>query len=173
MGMDSTSKLLLAFVTLILGAVLIGTIATNTQAISTLIDVTNEEIDITTARIYGSANNINVSVSTFTIDNPPTSWKVEDCPIVFGDYGNSTTVWTLDTDYTVGASAGTIHVLYLHNILSSSNLTYSDYEYCGDDYLNLGWGRTLVNLIGGFFALALLGISAGLFYSIAKDNGIA
>ena len=52
------------------------------------------------------------------------------------------------------------------------NDTYISYAYCGDNYLNSAWGRTVLNLVAGFFALALLGIGIGTFYSIAKDANI-
>ena len=38
--------------------------------------------------------------------------------------------------------------------------------------MNLSWGRTGINLVPGFFAIALLLVSVGLFWSIARDNGI-
>jgi len=55
---------------------------------------------------------------------------------------------------------------------SMGNTTYFDYTYCADGYMNIAWGRTILNLVAGFFALALLGASVGIFYSIGRDTGI-
>ena len=56
--------------------------------------------------------------------------------------------------------------------MTGSNLTNVGYTYCGDDYMNIAWGRSILNLVAGFFALGILGVGIGLFYSIAKDAGI-
>ena len=47
-----------------------------------------------------------------------------------------------------------------------------DYTYCNEGYMDSSWGRTVINLVPGFFALAILGASLLLFYSVAKDFDI-
>ena len=172
MALSSTSKLVLAFVTLILGAVLIGTISTQALAVSEKAASSD-----TIAFVPSGINLINIT-EPLTVTNNPTSWKTTDCPLTnFAIANSSGTALTLTTDYTVTASTG---VFLLKNssasaalIQAPANNTYVTYNYCDDEYLNLGWGRTLIKLVAVFFALALLAISVGLFYSIAKDNGIA
>lgn len=168
--MQTANKLILAFVTLIIGAVLIGSIATQGLAVTGKTSVVNEAIDITTARLT-DAGSINTS-KTFTVTNNPTSWKVNDCPLTTVVYGNSSDDYALTTDYTVDLSTGVITLVNSSAVVYGTNDTLVDYVYCGDDYMNLGWGRTLINLVSGFFAIAMLMISVGLFFSIAKDNGI-
>jgi len=103
--MNGMSKLILAFVTLILGAVLIGTIAGNSNAVADKTIVLNEAIDL--SAVHGSTGQqINESLSNFTVTNNPTTWKITDCPITVEAYGNSTTDYTLDTDYEVFGAQG-------------------------------------------------------------------
>ena len=76
-------------------------------------------------------------------------------------------------DYTFTESTGVIVFNNTANVnLSTSNLTTATYQYCESDYLTQGWNRTILNLVPGFFALALLGIGIGLFYAVGKREGI-
>lgn len=171
MALNVTGKLVLAFFTLIIGVVLIGSIASNALASTDKVIVNAETIDISTSRMTG-ANSINVSV-THDVTNAPTSWKRQDCPLTSITYGNSSTDFALTTDYTVDTALGTITLVNSTALINSvPNSTFVDYTYCGDDYLNSSWGRTVLLLVAGFFALAILGASLGLFYSVAKDTGI-
>jgi hypothetical protein len=56
--------------------------------------------------------------------------------------------------------------------LTADNLTYVNYQYCPDDYINVSWGRSVIRYAVGFFAIGLLLVSVGLFYSVARDAGI-
>jgi len=165
----AVNKLVAAFVTLILGVALLGSVATETNATTSKTFARNESFTID--------KNVTVINTTYmyTVAQPPTGWKADDCPLTSFVLTNSTdnTPWTITTDYTVNLENGTF---YLKNTaavrLSANNLTYVSYNYCADDYINIGWGRTTINLVGGFFALAILFVSLALFYSIGKDVGI-
>lgn len=171
MSLGSTSKLVLAFVTLIIGAVLIGSIATNGLAVTDKKSVSDEAIDISTAR--DANGDINTSVTfTITSDNVPLSWQAADCPLSSIVYGNSSTDYTVTTDYTFATTTGVLTLVNSTAVIEGGNSTLIDYIHCGDDYMNLSWGRTLINLIAGFFAIAILLVSVGLFYDVAKDNNI-
>jgi len=171
---NTTSKLVIAFFTMLLGIVLIGTIA-DSGSLHTNKFTVNETLDIGPAVVGTSSatSEINESVN-LTLANAPTGWKVADCPITsFSMYNQSGSVLTVTTDYILTASAGTLSLTNTTALnQSSSNDTQVSYTYCGDDYLNLTWGRSIMNLVAGFFALAILGISLGLFYSVAKDAGL-
>ena len=169
---SSTSKLIAAFVLLILGIVFVSQVASIGSGVTAKTVVNNEVIDYTTA-FQESSDQINETI-TFTVANNPTSWKTTDCPLTGVTLTNSSgTSWTSGTDYTLTASAGTFTLINTIDVnVTSDNQTYIDYQYCGDDYMNLTWGRTGINIVPGFFAIALLLISVGLFYSVAKENGI-
>lgn len=170
---SGTNKLILAFVTLILGAVLIGTISSEGNDKTTVTIVGPENISIASGVLTG--RNFNATV-TYTIANPPTSWKVDDCPITnFQLYNTSGIQATESTNYAFTASTGKFNVVNnsaTQLLFNGTNITTAYYNYCSDDYLNSSWGRNMVNLVSGFFALVILGISVGLFWSVAKENGI-
>jgi len=176
-AMGNGQKLILAFVTLILGVVLIGVIATNALVVTAKTNVANETLDISSGRLADAILSINATYP-FRITNYPTGWKTADCPItnfVFRNQTQATT--TVATDYAFFPANGTLmlvnsSIYHDDGAIQPLNVTTMSYTYCGDDYMNLGWGRTVTNLVGGFFAIALLLTAVGLFYSIARDNGI-
>ena len=165
----TVNKLIAAFVTLILGVALLGVVATSTEASTSKTYARNESFTIDK-----SVADINTTYM-YTVAQPPTSWKIDDCPLTSVVLTNSSdnTAWTVTTDYTFNLNNGTFYLLNSTAVrLSANNLTYVSYNYCADDYINIGWGRTTINLVGGFFALAILFVSLALFYSIGKDVGI-
>ena len=172
---SSTSKLIAAFVLLIIGIVFISQISVIGSVVTTRTAITDESISIASA--YANTTIPVNHGQTFTITNAPTSWKSTDCPITGVTITNSSgTVFTDGTDYAIDESTGIFNLYNTVKVnitfIDGDNLTYVDYQYCPDDYMNLTWGRTGINLVPGFFAIALLLISVGLFYSVAKENGI-
>lgn len=171
MEANTPKMLIAAFVTLILAVSLIIVIASEEQKYTTLTQIENEAVDISSARISGT-DNINVSV-TFTLAQAPTGWKSSDtdCNIVADAYGNSSTDFTVTTDYTV-STAGVLTLVNSTALRESPNSTLIDYKYCGNDYLAEGWNRTVLNNVPGFFALGLLGVALSLFYLIMRKEGL-
>jgi len=173
--LGNTQKILLAFVTLMLGAVLVGVIATNALAVTAKTNVYDESSNLATSCIVGAAQEVNESDSAcnITATNAPSGWKTQDCPLTSVTVENGTVTLTEGTGYNLFASTGIIQML---NDTSTDagdfNTTYVNYIYCQDNYLNLGWGRTITNLVAGFFAIALLLVSVGLFYDVARDTGL-
>lgn len=171
---NSVSKIVIGFFMIILGLALIVAVADGSALVTSKSGVVNEAIDISTARDE-AGNGINITASNFTIANVPTGWKVDDCPISSVTYGNTTADWVSGTDYNFYAASGILQVLNSTITGTESigtNDTLIDYTYCPDAYMNIAWGRSILNLVAGFFALAILGLGLGLFYSVAKDAGI-
>lgn len=170
---NATAKLILAFVTLLVGVVLIGSIASESNAKTDKTFIAAENISIASA-IYGDPTNISEDIE-FTITNYPSGWKVDDCPITGFAMENSTgTALTETTDYVFTTTTGIFTLVNSSTAATAfegDNVSTITYTYCADDYLNLSWGRTLVKTVSGFFALALVLVSVGLFYSVAKDYG--
>ena len=165
------------FVLLILGIVFVSQIATLGQDITTTTGVSNETHNVLPTIETGRNDTGVNSTIVYTLTNAPTSWKVNDCPITnFVLTNSSGGAFTITTDYILTASAGTYTLVdsatMVANLPAADNNTLASYNYCGDDYMNLGWGRTGIDLVPGFFALALLLISVGLFYSVAKETGV-
>jgi len=175
---DINGKLVLAFVTLLLGVVLIGVIATQQLAVTDRTAITSEVHNVLPTIATGrNSSDINATI-TYTLTNAPTGWQLADsCPVTnFALANSSGTAFTDTTDYVVDLDAGTYTLVNSATAIATlpvaNNNTYASYQYCADDYMNLSWGRTVINLIAGFFAIALLMTALGLFYSIAKDTGM-
>ena len=168
---SSVSKIVIGFFMIILGLALIVSVADSSALVTTKLNVVNETIDISSAR--NASGGINITASNFTIANVPTGWKVDECPISSVTYGNNSEDYTLSTDYNFYAASGIVQVLpSAESNDNNDNDTFIDYTYCPDAYVNVAWGRSVLNLVAGFFALAILGLGLGLFYSVAKDAGI-
>lgn len=168
---SSVSKIVLGFFMIILGLALIAAVANGSALVTTKLNIVDEAIDISTAR--NDSGGINITASNFTIANAPSGWKVDECPITSVTYGNASDDYLVTTDYIFYASSGILQVqIEAEADINNVNATFIDYTYCQDDYLNIAWGRTVLSLVAGFFALAILGLGLGLFYSVAKDAGI-
>lgn len=164
------SMLVGAFVALIIGISLIGVIAAQGNDVTNKITIAGETIDYTTAvQVNGT---INSSVE-FTIVNAPDGWRINGCPIASFDLYNDSSSLTNLVDYTFTPSTGVIVFNNSGNVNgTATNETTATYVYCSSEYLTQGWNRTIIDLVPGFFALALMGIGVGLFYSVMKNEGI-
>jgi len=179
MADNTIQKLILGFLVLIVGISLIGTIATQAILVTEKTGVASETLDISGARVNSGACPMSINETyPLALVNSPTGWKTSDCPITSFSMVNQTSVAaTVTTDYVLFANNGTLLLMNTTRFVGDDcdqtiNATTLTYNYCSDGYLNVSWGRSILNLIGGFFALALLGASVGLFYSVAKDAGI-
>lgn len=165
-------KLILAFIALIVGISLIGVIATNSLAVTEKINVLNETVNYTAKMLVGEVNN---SGTNNTLTNYPTGWEIADCPLTaLTAISANKTPLTLNTDYQVDLTTGVFAVLNttITNITNNDgSVAYVSYTHCPSDYLNSSWGRSSLNLVAGFFAIGLLLVSVGLFYSVGKDAG--
>lgn len=177
---NSISKLIVGFLVLIVGLALIGSIASNTTSVTDKKGA-SEVLDIGPARIADNCNfSINESYPFTVAQAPTTGWRSGGgCPLTNLIMLNQTSVAAVvTTDYTLFPNNGTLLLKNTTKFVNAdctivtSNTTTLTYDYCGTDYVNLAWGRTILNLVSGFFALALLGVSVGIFYSVARDEGI-
>jgi len=181
-------KLILAFVTLILGVVLIGTVATQGLVVTQLSSDSQTSINLgglascyvnATPAAGAQVNGTNDPDCNITVNYVPTGWKRYDgtnchiSEVVVQNYTRTDTLVS-GTDYLLYAGTGIIQMLNTTDTdaVSLGNYSQVSYRYCGDDYLNQGWGRSTLNMVPGFFAIALLLISVYLFFSIAKDYDI-
>lgn len=173
MELGIANKLILAFATLLIGIVVIGSIASNGLAVTETTRTVNETLDFSSSFLVGG--NVNTTFP-YTLAQAPSGWKAVDCPLTSVLVQNTSgATFTDDTDYVLDETTGVVtfkNTDAINCTYVSDNETYVSYNYCGDDYMNISWGRTMINLIAGFFAIAILMISVGLFYSVAKDYNI-
>ena len=167
---SSITMLIGAFICLIVGVSLVGVVATESNAVTDMITISGESIDYTTAvQVNGT---INESVE-FTIANVPSGWRITGCPVSSFDLYNTSSSLVLTTDYTFNTATGIITFKNSANVNgTATNVTTATYVYCDKEYLTQSWNRTIINLVPGFFALALMGVAIGLFYGVMKKEGI-
>jgi len=172
MEKSSITMIIGAFLALIVGISLIGVVAEEGNEVTNTITITDETVDFTTAVLAVAEIN---TTKEFTITNAPDGWRVTGCPITSFVLGNASEDYTLLADYTFTASTGVITFNNSANINASvltTNETLIDYVYCDSEYLTAGWNRTIIDLVPGFFALALMGVGIGLFYGVMRKEGI-
>lgn len=169
---NSLKVMIAAFVMIIIAVAFLTSIADQTSNVTDKTLVLLESNDATSCFVSnGTIDEVNEgdAACVLTVTNAPTSWKVEDCPLtgVVVTNGTAVDVWTLDTDYTLSASAGTITLLNTTttaHLNGESNGTSTNYLYCGDSYMNSSWGRNILGVNVGIFALAILIIAIGAAY---------
>lgn len=174
--MNAVGKLVLAFVSLILGIALASQAATMALGVTDKTIVASEGYNLTGIGCYqdGQVNGTDADCN-ITLTHAPTSWKKTDCPLTSVTAKNytETNTLTLDTDYNLDATNGIITMLNTTttNLTNLGNEVKIGYTYCDDDYMNLSWGRTSINTSIGLFALGLFGVAIALFWSVAKEAG--
>ncbi len=176
-NLGMTGLLVAGFVLLLIGAVLIGPISTETLA-RTEYSRTSQSVAIPRNGSVAAKNyEVNETV-TVTLTQAPTDWKRTDCPLSTIKVTNSSGSFQFASgvDYILTTSTGVISWLNTSDTgLGGSaydNTSTVSYNYCADDYLNISWGRTVLDLVPGFFAIAVMLAGVGIFFSIGKEAGI-
>lgn len=175
------SILIAAFAAILVGVMLIGSVASETYGKTGRgIPVVDESYNL--SNVYNSDSGFMNStiMGTFIYNgvqcyNGEGKW-VSNSFVVTNESG---TVLT-SGNYTVDYSNQTIVFLNTSTTDPESygasffggNITLIDYQYYPADYMCESWQRTVLNLVPGFFGLAILAVGLGLFYKIAKEEGI-
>jgi len=170
--------LISAFVAILLGVVLVNIIAEQANSKTSLLGAPSETISIASSR--GPANaEINATQNinyTLTYSNTgDRSWRQDNsfCYITNAVFKNSSgATLTSATDYVLNTKAGTVYFLQTAPVNQSykSNSTTATYQYCPNDVIGESWGRSVTNMIAGFFALGILGVGIFLVIRLTKDE---
>lgn len=160
---DVTLKtFILAFIGVVLAVAFISSLATQTNTVTAKTEVDDEVHNLASCVALTSGGGWEVNESdtdcNVTVTNPPTGWQVEDCPLTVVVVENGTgTALTADTDFVVFDTTG---IIKLEDTTSTENLTgnntYVDYKYCGAGYVNSSWGRDILGVNVGLYAIAIL-----------------
>jgi hypothetical protein len=172
MPIGTTQKLILAFVVIIIGAVLLAAASTESNTVTTLSNTVEENLTIPRNNEADWEANSSEAV---TLANAPTGWETSDCPLTNLIITNGTyATLTADTNYSANLSTGIIYFqdTAATNQSKNTNQTYANYTHCPSNYLNLPWGRTAVNTALGLFAIGILMVGVALFFGVARDYGI-
>jgi len=180
--MDASAKIVLAAMTILIGIILTGVIATQNYAKVSKTAVINETINIASAR--NSTGSINESVRFYPVHfiESASGWRYDD------EYSDDSgcSADDLTTKITATNLSGTAltdptdlvrvtsgYVTFKNNVklngTGTSNITYFSYLYCPEDYLTQRWSRSVINMVVGFMALLILIIGVYYFYDIFKE----
>jgi len=156
------------FIAVLLGVVMLSISSDQVNDITGLQYATDAEV---THTVNTSAA---VATATATVTQAPTGWKANgECALTdFVLTNSSGTALTLTTDYAVDLDAGTYTLVNSTAVLAlEDNKTIASYTYCPDGY-QTGFGGASLNLVPGFFALAILVSVAFLIFWILRREGI-
>jgi len=157
------------FIAVLLGVVMLSISADQVN------DITDKQGYVEAAQAITMFAPIEVNITkVYTLTEAPTGWKANgECPLTNFVLSNASgTALTVTTDYVVDLSAGTYTMKNTTDTgLMDDNSTYATYTYCPDGY-QTGFGGTTLNLVPGFFALAILVSVAFLIFWILRKEGI-
>jgi|TARA_R100000501_G_C2594918_1_gene93758 hypothetical protein len=146
--MKDMKNIFAMFLVILVGAVLFSAIAENTFLVTDALTVSNESLDISTARLTGM--NINESVN-LTLGN--SNWTAGSVSI----RALNGTAFTSGTDYVANYTTQEISFRNTTTMINYlSNTTGAYYQYYHANYLNDGTSRVLTRLIQLLFVIGML-----------------
>ena len=171
-------------VAVLMGVILINVIATETQSKTQLVGYA-DIVSIAPLRTVGGAiNDTDVAANRLyasrILSHPTSAYgknAISDCAISTIVLQNSTgATWTDGVQYAWVADGNGVdgYLRIINSVVTNnsvSNRTTLTYQTCPDAYV-AGWGRTIMNLIPGFFALAILIGAAFAIFHILKEEGV-
>lgn len=164
-----------AFVAIIIGVSLVGVVATQEQTVSTLTIASNVSFDISNART-GSEGDLTPGYQFWVAQNyNGTNWKQDDtdCQITLTFRNQTAGALTAGTDYHYTNDLGNFSLANVSIIVADlTNTTTYDYNYCPDDYITEAWTRTILGVVIGFFAIAIMVIGVALTFGVMKNEGL-
>jgi len=189
--MESTNKLIMAFVSLIIGVILLNVAAGQALTVteSTAFGYANGPEIVR----WGPDNNVNDTFRWYLNNTGAVATSVdENVEVGCGGIDTANTYmfngtaavpgtnmglagagnWTI----TCSSTFGQTYITYVNStgmVDNIGNTTAFYVKYYPMSYLEDGWNRTILNMTPGFFALGILAVSLALFYSVARDYGIA
>jgi len=184
MDNNNTSKLIGGFVVLIIGLVLLTQISVGTNTNTKLIAVQDRlTIEKVPPGNLTGPNNITYVYQLSLLDD---AWRqdITECSkatlatgtniIIYNSTGaemmNNGACSGDTNEYYIIEGASTLKICNANFVNGTAN-TYVDvrYQTCPTGYMGANWGRTALDLIPGLFAIALMLVGVGLFYSVYQD----
>lgn len=143
--LDAMSIMVVAFITVLLGIILAGSLANEVQRTAAINTITNETVAITNA----------------------TRWVQQELDFDDVVSGSEAIVWANNS--VVGD--GFYDIVYATGLINfTDNETYYvTYQYHHDDYVHNSTSRTLVGLVTLFFVIGVVIFAYGLFRKLFPD----
>jgi hypothetical protein len=182
--------LITTFVVLLIGLVVVQIVAENVLDRTTK-DLYTQNIDFTAARDAGDAAVI-VETTKFMSPNWTGSgfystsgrWKLDSSECLLGSANgfamknSSGFVLTSGDDYVVvdetATTRGYFTLKNTDNINGTRpNSTTLVYSGCQSGYITTGWARTMLNLVPGFFAIAIFAAGLLIVFFILREQGFS
>ena len=185
----SSVGIIIAFALAILvGVIFIQIIASETALKSQLYMVTDSFrlVRIPPGGLYNTSNGINTTY-TYTLSTVNDAWRqdITECAkkaIVDPSgspatgnlwiYNSSGNILANGADYVVVSGVNSITFKNVENVNGTANTATAVYKTCPTEYVN-GWGKTVFQLVPGFFALAILIGGAFIIFYVLKNEGIS
>ena len=174
--------IIMALLIILLSLVFITSTANTVSTQNKLTTVSNESYNLLTNGCYSvlGTGTVNISNSacniTVSAGYPAGDWRRSESQCAITDtVTNSTgTPLTLNTDYRLNSTTGTIQLLNTTTIynstgLMSNNVIKINYNYCGTGYLTSSGDRSILGLLTTLMIIALIVILAGIV-SVAFKN---
>lgn len=186
-GLGMTGMLISGFVVILMGLVLIGVIADITQTAtskSTQTDSFAIQRDLTAGAGAGEVNNSYWYHLTYGCPMTASDWRASlgsDCQVVPTLTNGTGTTLAVTTDYILnatcnaqtGAGIGDFKLVNSTKLYQAAlNTTYASYTYCPTGYMSQSWSRTVLNMVPGFFALAIFLGAIALVMYLLKQNDV-
>lgn len=147
--------IIILFIGIIFGLALLTPIFSSQNQMTDKQVAENQSVSVVTGYLTNETVNESINYSIYS----QSDWKVIDCPISSVAIRNGAgTALVADTDYTLDVDNARFSLLTTAKTYPSTslNLTYVDYTFCADGYINNSGGRGVTKLIGLFAAFALL-----------------
>lgn len=185
----SSVGIIIAFaVAILVGVIFIQIIASETALKSQLYTVTDSFtlVRIPPGGLYNTSNGINTTY-TYTLSKVNDAWRqdITECAkkAIVDPSGSPATgnLWIYNSsgdilangaDYVVVSGVNSITFKNVENVNGTANTATAVYKTCPTEYVN-GWGKTVFQLVPGFFALAILIGGAFIIFYVLKNEGIS
>ena len=166
-----------AFLIVLLGTIFLSQTADQVLPATTLTWSGVETIAI----VMNTTGSINETATMEVTENPDNAtWQTQGgCPLTSFVMENASGFdMTVTTDYIVNLTSGSFTMVNNTDTnstgdygITADNNTYVHYYYCADEY-QTGFTNTVLGMIPGFFALAILVSIAFVIFWILRNEGI-
>ena len=168
-----------AFVMLIVGLMILGTVAGSVWNLTAKTNhVTNESHNM--ASLWNNTDNSTLAAGRITLAQNGAQcdsggkWESGSFSMV-----NATGATVNSGNYTIDYSAQTIRLKNttdtdktLGGSFAITNTSLWTYNYYPNDYMCNSFGRSMLNIVPGFIGLALLIGAIAMFYTVMKEQGL-
>lgn len=177
--------IIIGFIAILFGSIAAVVISDQTQDVSTL---TQQTDTFTFVRIAGGANNY---TTTYTLSALGQPWREDISTCSKATLGTSANIYVYNqsgsemmnngacgvypggsNDYYYVDGSNTLKLCNSPDMNNSATYATVKYETCPVGYVGSSWGRTVLNMVPGFYILGILAVSVGLALWFLRKEGL-